>query len=167
MKKLLLPLFSLCIYYIQAQSLSPVVIASSGNFKTTGGYSLSSTVGEPITTTVTAGSYILTQGFQQQKLKGVSVQSIEKGDMDIKVYPNPAVDEVTVLIFAPNASSTQVKLFDLLGRELTVPMSILNEGTQKQFSLNLNQLSASMYFITVYDTQSRITPSIKIQKIIS
>lgn len=166
MKKILFLLLLCAGITATAQSLTPTVVASTGNFKVTGGFSLSSTVGEPVTTTITAGSFILTQGFQQQSLKGVSVQNIEMGNLDIKVFPNPAAEEVNVLIFSPNASATMVKLYDLLGRELAVPASIINEGTQKQFTLNLSQLSASMYFIAVYDLINQTTQTIKIQKVI-
>lgn len=158
-------LFVLFSAHIRAQSLTPTVVSSTGNFKVTGGYSLSSTVGEPITTTVTSANYILTQGFQQQSLKGVSVQEIQTENLNINVFPNPAAEEVNVLIFSPNASSTMVKLFDVLGREIAVPTNIINEGTQKQFTLNLKSLSASMYFISVYDQINRTTQTIKIQKV--
>jgi hypothetical protein len=165
MKNLLL-LFLICISVsVTAQSLSPYVVASTGNFKITGGFSLSSTVGEPVTTTVAAGNFILTQGFQQQSLKGVGVQNVAMGNLDIRVFPNPATEEVNVLIFSPDASATMVKLFDVLGRELAVPASIINEGTQKQFTLHLTQLSASMYFIAVYDLINHTTQTIKIQKV--
>ncbi len=165
MKKVLLILFLLAANLVQAQSLTPTVVASTGNFKVTGGFSLSSTVGEPVTTTATAGSFILTQGFQQQTLKGVSVQDVNLGNLDIKVFPNPAAEEVNVLIFSPNASTTMVKLFDVLGREIAVPTNIINEGAQKQFTMNLNQLSASMYFITVFDQLNHTSQTIKIQKV--
>ncbi|MBU6204360.1 MAG: T9SS type A sorting domain-containing protein [Bacteroidetes bacterium] len=158
-------LFVLFSAHIRAQSLTPTVVSSTGNFKVTGGYSLSSTVGEPITTTVTSANYILTQGFQQQSLKGVSVQEIQTENLNINVFPNPAAEEVHVLILSPRASNTQVKMFDIIGREIIVPTTIINEGTQKQFTLNLNSLSASMYFISVYDQINRTTQTIKIQKV--
>jgi len=48
-----------------AQSISPQVIASTGTFAAAGGYSLSYTLGEPATATLTTSSSIITQGFQQ------------------------------------------------------------------------------------------------------
>lgn len=50
---------------LQAQSLSPVVIASGGSTYTAGGYSLDFTVGETLTATLSGGSNIVTQGFHQ------------------------------------------------------------------------------------------------------
>ena len=54
---------------IQAQSFSSSVIASEGGSVVTGGVQMSWTVGEVITSTITEGSSVLTQGFQQPELQ--------------------------------------------------------------------------------------------------
>jgi gliding motility-associated-like protein len=46
-------------------SITPVLIGSTGNFSTGGGYTLSSSTGEPMVPTAASGNYIITQGFQQ------------------------------------------------------------------------------------------------------
>jgi hypothetical protein len=48
-----------------SQQLSRNVIANSGNYSIAGGVSLSSTIGESMVTTLSSGTNILTQGFQQ------------------------------------------------------------------------------------------------------
>ena len=48
-----------------SQQLSRYVVSSGGNYSTNGGYSNSSSIGESMVTTLSAGSYVLTQGFQQ------------------------------------------------------------------------------------------------------
>lgn len=59
---------------LQAQvtvgSITPVLIGSTGNFSTNGGYTLSSSTGEPIVPTAANGNYIITQGFQQPSSNG-------------------------------------------------------------------------------------------------
>lgn len=50
---------------VDAQSLSPQVIASGGNSLSGGGYTLDFTIGETIITTLSTGNSILTQGFHQ------------------------------------------------------------------------------------------------------
>lgn len=52
------------------QTLTPKVLATSGNYATGGGLSLSQTIGETFNTTLSNGSVLLTQG-QQQPLSGV------------------------------------------------------------------------------------------------
>ncbi len=46
-------------------SITPVLIGSTGNFSSAGGYMLSSSTGEPMVPTTSSGNYIITQGFQQ------------------------------------------------------------------------------------------------------
>ncbi|OWY20129.1 hypothetical protein C7N43_23130 [Sphingobacteriales bacterium UPWRP_1] len=55
----------------QAQSLTPQVVASGGGYAQGGGYSLSYTIGEPVTATLTSGSNILTQGFHQPDFQNI------------------------------------------------------------------------------------------------
>ncbi len=62
---------SLFSFSVFAQSLSPQVVASGGGYATGGGYSLSYTIGEPVTATLTGGSNILTQGFHQPDLQAI------------------------------------------------------------------------------------------------
>ena len=50
---------------LNAQSFSPQVIASAGGFQSTASESLSFTIGETTTQTLTSVTHRLTQGFQQ------------------------------------------------------------------------------------------------------
>jgi hypothetical protein len=66
MKKTLLIITALAFATLSfSQQLSRYVVASGGNYSTGSGISLSSTIGESMVTTLTSGSSILTQGFQQ------------------------------------------------------------------------------------------------------
>jgi hypothetical protein len=68
MKKTLLSIFVFAVTIIsfsEAQTLSPKVMPSSGGYFSAGGKSLSWTMGETFTYTLTAGNVKLTQGFQQ------------------------------------------------------------------------------------------------------
>ncbi|CAN5336803.1 hypothetical protein BH09BAC5_BH09BAC5_13050 [soil metagenome] len=51
-------------------SITPMLIGSTGNYSSNGGYTLSSSTGEPIVPTTANGNYILTQGFQQPSANG-------------------------------------------------------------------------------------------------
>ena len=91
MKKSLLLFIALAVRYsLLAQSLSPFVISSSGNYSQGGNISLSSTTGEStLISTFSSGSSILTQGFQQPNDASVGVSSPEN-PISIIWYPNPA-----------------------------------------------------------------------------
>ncbi|QQS30802.1 MAG: hypothetical protein IPM47_07715 [Sphingobacteriales bacterium] len=56
-------------FILQAQSLSHQVMASGGTSTSNGGYSIAYTIGESVTTTISAGNNILTQGFHQPDLE--------------------------------------------------------------------------------------------------
>ncbi|MBK7571675.1 MAG: T9SS type A sorting domain-containing protein [Bacteroidetes bacterium] len=58
-----------------SQSFSPKVIASSGNQVNVGGLSVSSTLGETFTSTLTSGNLMLTQGFQQPIVISLSISA--------------------------------------------------------------------------------------------
>ena len=51
-----------------SQQLSRYVVASGGNYSTSSGISVSSTIGESMVSTLTATGFILTQGFQQASI---------------------------------------------------------------------------------------------------
>jgi hypothetical protein len=65
MKKLLISIFTIVSVNLFAQSISPTVISTAGGYSTGTTASLSWTLGEVATETLSNGSYTLTQGFQQ------------------------------------------------------------------------------------------------------
>ena len=66
MKKLILSITLLSIATLGfSQQISRSVVASSGNYSTNSGLTISSTFGEAMVTTLTSGGFTLTQGFQQ------------------------------------------------------------------------------------------------------
>lgn len=82
MKKIIISLTIILIpFFIAAQSVSPEVISSSGDYYEGVNASLSWTLGEIATETFTAGNVILTQGFQQPIT--VAIAGIE---LDVLVY---------------------------------------------------------------------------------
>jgi len=67
---------------IQAQSLSPTVIATAGDYSASSSVSLSWTLGEIATETFSNGGYILCQGFQQP-VTGIAISGI---NLDLLVF---------------------------------------------------------------------------------
>jgi len=65
--------------FLSAQTVSPEVISTSGDYFSNASASLSWTLGELATETLTAGNITLTQGFQQTyslQITGINLQSI-------------------------------------------------------------------------------------------
>ena len=66
MKKILLTITTIAFATFSfSQVISRDVVSSGGNYSSNSGYTISSTIGETMITTLATGSNVLTQGFQQ------------------------------------------------------------------------------------------------------
>ena len=104
----------------QAQTLSPVVIASGGNYATASALSLSYTIGElAAVQTFTAPSVILTQGFQQPQDNVTGLLDIEhSADGTLSVYPVPAVSTLWFGYEYAAQGTVLITLYDMTGRQM-------------------------------------------------
>lgn len=91
------------------------VISANGGTATAAGAQVSWTIGEPVTATVSDANNTLTQGFHQSKLTVTAINDIQIAGVEIKVYPNPTSDFVTVH-FSKVMEKPTYMLFDLSGR---------------------------------------------------
>lgn len=109
-------------FHVHAQSLSPQVIATSGGYYSNAAGSLSFTVGETVTPTITSGGYTLTQGFQQPfdltidltaYLQGYYVGSGQMTDVlyNQGVYGSPSTVSDSVTIELHNATAPYALAF--------------------------------------------------------
>src|SRR5882757_1716137 len=115
MRKLLLILATAAAPFIMnAQMLTPTVIASTGGFSSSGTNSLSYTVGEmTMVQTFSANGNILTQGFQQPNDNVTGLIDLTQDEFgSFVVYPNPAVDNMWFGFQLPEAGKVQITLYD-------------------------------------------------------
>ncbi len=70
-----------------SQTASPELISSLGDSFNNTSYQLDWSIGECITTTHTAGDYVLTQGFHQNSYVITAVEDL-RADIYMSVYPN-------------------------------------------------------------------------------
>ena len=118
----MLRLYSILILFIAfstqviAQDLDHYVIGSDGGHSRNNQFSLDYTIGEVVTEfgEDTLNNVHLTQGFQQTMLAIVSVEE-HVLDIEIDVYPNPAVDYLNVSI-PTLQEDMQFALFDMQGK---------------------------------------------------
>ena len=101
--------------FVAGSATAQTVVSANGGTATAAGVEVSWTIGEPITETVTDGTTTLTQGFQQSKLTVTAINDIQITGVEIKVYPNPTSDYVTVH-FSKMMEKPTYLLFDLSGR---------------------------------------------------
>lgn len=95
------------------------VAASSGGTGVAGGISFDYTIGEPAVTTIAAGSWMLSQGFQQPEILPPLAPGISP-IMDFILFPNPA-------------ATTARTQFSLL-TETTITLMLVNTAGQVIYS---------------------------------
>ena len=124
MKKTVLLVFIFFVVFItadNAQTNSPFVIASMGDFFSGSNFSNSSTVAEmTMVETFTNSNFILTQGFQQTYDIPTSAPSlIENGNDALTVFPNPTTGFFNVIYELPMAAKVNVRLYNALGATIS------------------------------------------------
>lgn len=112
---------SLCLFpnisYAQDYENVIQVISASGKTGTQGGLTFTYTVGEPVITTLTGDTRKLTQGFHQPELSTVvATDDFDLAAWDIKVFPNPTADVLTVRFSTEKGAVLRASVFNLLGQ---------------------------------------------------
>ncbi len=148
---------------LQAQSVERFVIGSSGIDFSGSGISMSSTIGETVITTETAGTIILTQGFQQpDSVNIVSVQAIHTA-LNYKLYPNPTENISWLELSADNQVEVNLSLYDVAGRQVLQSKNIVLKDKHTE-QLDLNHIAAGQYMLAIeWNGKKAIT--LNIQKI--
>jgi hypothetical protein len=72
---------------------------------------------------------------------GVTVAVKKETEDNIAVYPNPATNSITI---KGKYQLTNIKIFDVTGREVLQTSVISNQAT-----ININQLSKGIYFVRI------------------
>jgi len=136
---------------MNAQSLTPQVIASTGGFSSNANGSLSYTVGEmTMVQTFSANNNILTQGFQQPNDIPLGLLDITQDDFgSFVVYPNPAVDNTFLAFQMPEAGRITISLFDMLGQKISDVYAGNYENGKVTSQTNVANLAGAEYFVTL------------------
>jgi hypothetical protein len=134
------------------------VIGSDGGHSRNNQFSLDYTIGEVVTEfgEDTLNNVHLTQGFQQTMLAIVSVEEHVQ-DIEIDVYPNPAVDYLNVSI-PTLQEDMQFALFDMQGK-LIEQQKINNQA----FTIGFSNMSTGNYLLVFSNKDQRIK-TLQVQK---
>jgi hypothetical protein len=158
---LLIVLFSSLFGVINAQSLEPKVIAASGAFIYSAGYSMTWTIGEVMTDTYSSSGNFFTQGFNQPDTESVTALVNLFPDENIRVYPNPAISYITIdLKDAPG--DHVLYMYTMLGQILlreNIPTS------QQQLEIPLTEFANGLYLINIINHKLNLSSSFKINKV--
>jgi hypothetical protein len=149
MKKIFTLIFSLALMQAFGQDMPMKVISSAGGYFSTTSLSISWTLGEPVTTTLTGSGLILTQGFQQGNLFTTNVLTPDFNNLKFKMYPNPAINKVSFEVNNKDAKGDfMVEVYDITGRK------IINENlgvfnNQEIKDLTVSSLKPGIYLVKV------------------
>lgn len=133
---------------IQAQSTTPQVVATGGDFYSNASGMLSLTVGElTAIETFSNGVGVLTQGFQQPEAQGVGVHPPEPGHLSFSFWPNPARDQVWLQFSAPANGEMTVQLYNALGQQLSSPLTLMVASGLVKQQVSLAGLAQGVYYL--------------------
>ena len=161
MKKILLFLIVL-IFGSQgfSQSLSPEVISSSGDHFMGADVQLSWTIGETMIETYLVSSNQLTQGFHQTNLTITLVEDFQN-DFQVKVYPNPTPDLLTIE-WEKMTASPKLTIVDLTGKVLL--SQSLNAQNLVE-TIDLSAYPAGNYYLQLKKADNQTIKTFKVLKI--
>jgi len=134
-----------------AQGMLPSVTNLSGFDGTVNNFTITSSIGEPIITTLMTQDVILTQGFLQPEV-------LPCINIEFRYYPNPAPEEITVEAFGCEVQIESIQLVDLWGR--LMPGITLGKNNK----VKLRDLSPGVYLMQVFLTNGT-SSAIKILKV--
>lgn len=167
MSRLLLTTVSwlLALLYCAAQDarLFNQVVASTGTVAVQQGISYAYTVGEVVVFTGTFDNFIVTQGFHQpEQTKIVSVEQPGLADWDIEVFPNPAIDRLTVRFSPEKGAALRVSVTDLAGKVILADQ-LLADPTGSL--LNCSAWQPGVYFLRIQDPKSRASATARVVRL--
>ena len=148
-------LFTFSLY---SQNLDHFVIGTDGGYAGNNQFSLSYTIGEIVTElgNDTVNNIDLTQGFQQAYISIVSTEN-HIADIDISVFPNPAVNYLNVNISDLSKVKTYA-MYDMSGKLL-----LQKEIISNQFEISFSNLSSGNYLLIFQNEQQKLK-TLKVQK---
>ena len=149
---------SVCLLFVLILALTAAeaqqVIASAGSSGSITGYTVDWTLGEPVIETFTGAANRVTQGIHQTKLMVTALRNFDIPEMEVKVYPNPARDMVTIELAQGLNQRFTCELTDLTGQKM-----IVKEMSYPAENLDLKDFAPGIYLLRIF------TPILKIEKV--
>lgn len=151
----------------QAQFIERDVLASQGSVVTNqqANLSFSSTIGESIVLTRANAGFILTEGFQQPN-DGIIANLPQWGNETVSIHcwPNPFVESFNLKIQPSKSAEFKLSVSDMAGRQIRENQIVSVTPSGASFSFYGDDLRAGIYLITVQETQSQYTTTLRITK---
>jgi hypothetical protein len=147
-KPLILLMFAGLPLFAAAQTSSPEVIASAGDYFSGAGLTNSYTVGElALVETYTTGTFMLTQGFQQPPDGAIGIPTFGTGTTPMTIFPNPGNGLFFLDYDLDQTAVVVVEVFDVLGQVVYTEQTNRSNGSQHQ-AVDISTQADGVYFVT-------------------
>lgn len=155
-------LFTLATYgFSNAQSLSQVVIASSGATITGASNTLSFTAGEAVIGSITNGP-TLGQGFWLGAIEAVVLSNDDfTFEVEATVYPNPVTNYLSINFKDMAGEKFEVSLYDVNGKRVYQNKLVPSSETE---IINFHQFSSGLYLLSIDQPSTNKSKTFKIIK---
>jgi hypothetical protein len=134
------------------------VVSSNGDSQVAAGLEVSWTVGEAVIETLVGGSTTLTQGFHQTKLTITAVSELLIPGLEIKVFPNPTQDFITVH-FSEYIEGSRYFLYDFTGKLLE--NKLINSADTE---INMRNYASGQYILKLTNKSQQPIQTFQIVK---
>ncbi len=142
-----------------AQSLTPTVVSSTGDYYVGSAATLSWTLGEVVTDTYNGTSNQLTQGFHQPDLRFSILEDLAT-EMTLNLFPNPTNGLVSFEV-KNNLNTLQVAILDPSGRMIYSTTYFAESVLQIDMSAYAN----GIYYMQVTTESNQKIKTLKIEKL--
>lgn len=143
-KFILLILFSSLLYTNEIYSQEGVVV-TGGLLTGTGGES-SYSVGQVAYVEVSGTDKFILQGIQQPfEISTLGIDEFNEINLRMVVYPNPAIDVLSLAVNIDQINGLSCKLFDITGKLVSKNIKINTSETK----ISMQELSHGVYFLIV------------------
>lgn len=163
LKRTIIPL--LCMFsgiVSHAQHLSNQVIVPLGGVVSGNGVFLSQTIGETAVELFTTELHDLTQGFQQPSVK--LMPGTKPQGNGVKVYPNPAFEDVKVEFFGDQKGAYTVTVINLSGTIVFTDNIYFIGDYWQIINIPASGFSKGIYFVKVVSEDGVVNRTFKIDK---
>ncbi len=145
-----------------SQQLSHQVLVPVAGVATKGSINYSQTIGEAVVKLTGSDEYLLTQGFQQPRIKNQVDNHIYT---EIKVYPNPAHDYIRIDLFGDGPMTFRIEIMDILGTVVYTENKVFHNSFRNSDPRDISHLHKGFYVVNITSSDRKIRRALKIEKI--
>ncbi len=150
-------------FNVSAQYNNHSLVSTAGDYFEAENISISWSIGEIATETLSGSNVILTQGFQQSLLTptGIEENSIII-DASFIIYPNPAVNQINIKLYEYGSSNSYPNQYSMYNTQGKILLS--EEISSSLTIVDLQNLQEGVYFLHLLNVNSNFNETVVIQK---